>query len=155
MWRGDEQPFAGQHYRLVRPLNSPNSIQRPHPPIMIGGGGERKTLLLVAQYADACNLFDLPNPESRGNLTRKLGVLRGHCAAVGRDYAEISKTVTTSFDLGEDGQARRQGFVAHLRELAGLGVDHVLVSPPGPWDEATLDALASIVPDVHDIEPAA
>ena len=74
MWRGDERPYHGRHYQLERPLNSPQALTRPHPPILIGGGGERKTLRLVAQYADACNLF--PGPD----LARKLDVLRGHCA---------------------------------------------------------------------------
>jgi F420-dependent oxidoreductase-like protein len=155
MWRGDEQPYQGRHYQLVRPLNSPNSIQRPHPPIMIGGGGERKTLRLVAQYADACNLFDLPGRGAGADLEHKLRVLRGHCSAVGRDYAEISKTATTSFDPAEGEHDGYKGFLSHLRDLAGLGLDHVLVSPSRPWDDAALDALASIVPDVHGIEPAA
>src|SRR5215813_10417010 len=60
MWRGDESPYRGTHYTLERPLNVPPAITRPHPPIMIGGGGERKTLRLVARYADACNLFAGP-----------------------------------------------------------------------------------------------
>ena len=84
-------------------------MQRPHPPILIGGSGERKTLRMVAQYADACNLFDIQGSQFRDNLTRKLGVLREHCAQVGRDYAEIEKTVATSFDLGEDPEGRRRG----------------------------------------------
>src|ERR1700736_485033 len=87
MWRGDQSPYEGRHHRLVRPLNSPNSLQRPHPPILIGGSGERKTLRLVAQYADACNLFDIQNSQFRDNLTRKLDVLRGHCNLLGRDFA--------------------------------------------------------------------
>ena len=86
MWRGDESPYRGQHYQLDRLLNSPQALTRPHPPIMIGGGGEKKTLRLVARYADACNLF--PSPD----LARKLDVLRAHCEAEGRDYDEIAKT---------------------------------------------------------------
>src|SRR4051812_21139607 len=94
MWRGDETPYAGRHYTLERPLNSPQSLSRPHPPIMIGGSGERKTLRLVARYADACNLF--PGPE----LPAKLDVLRRHCEAEGRDYDQIEKTTMYTFDLG-------------------------------------------------------
>ena len=149
MWRGDETPYEGRHYQMVRPLNSPNSVQRPHPPIMIGGSGEQKTLRLVAQYADACNLFDLPGTQFRDNLEHKLSVLRDHCKDVGRDYAEIEKTTATNFDLGADREAGLAGLLAHLRELAALGIDHVLMSPPGPWDEETLEAIASILPEVH------
>ena len=139
MWRGDESPYQGRHYQLVRPLNSPNSVQRPHPPILIGGSGERKTLRMVAQYADACNLFDIQGSQFRDNLTRKLGVLREHCAQVGRDYAEIEKTVATSFDLGEDPKAGAVALLAHLRELAEAGISHALVAPEGPWDEARFE----------------
>jgi alkanesulfonate monooxygenase SsuD/methylene tetrahydromethanopterin reductase-like flavin-dependent oxidoreductase (luciferase family) len=149
MWRGDESPYQGKHYQLVRPLNSPNSVQRPHPPILIGGSGERKTLRMVAQYADACNLFDTRNPEFRIDLEHKLGVLRGHCAEAGRDYAEIEKTVTTSFDLGEDRQVGVADLLGHLRELAALGIDHALIAPRGSWDQAGLDAVASVLPQVH------
>ena len=118
-------------------------MQRPHPPILIGGSGERKTLRLVARYADACNLFDLPGTD----LRRKLAVLQGHCAETGRDYKQIEKTVTTMFDPGQGAP------IDHLRELAALGLDHVLLAPPRGWDDQTLDALASIVPEVHAIEP--
>ena len=87
MWSGDERPFEGKHYRLGRPLNVPQSLSRPHPPIMIAGDGEKKTLRLVARYADACSLR--PGPE----VPRKLDVLRRHCEDEGRDYGEIEKSV--------------------------------------------------------------
>jgi F420-dependent oxidoreductase-like protein len=151
MWRGDESPYHGRHYQMVRPLNSPNSLQRPHPPILIGGSGEQKTLRLVARYADACNLFDLPNPEFRDDLARKLRILREHCAAHGRDYAAIDKTVTSTFDLGQDRQAGLAALVDHIRELAAVGLDHVLISPRQAWDQATLEAVASALPEVHAI----
>ncbi len=128
-------------------------MQRPHPPILIGGSGERKTLRLVARYADACNLFDLPGTEFADNIAGKLRVLREHCAAAGRDYGEIEKTVSSNFDLGEDRQAGLRDLLAHLRDLAALGIDTALVAPRHPWDDATLEALASILPDVHAIEP--
>jgi hypothetical protein len=80
-------------------------------------------------------------------------VLREHCAAVGRDHTEIEKTVSGNFDLGEDRQAGLRDLLTHLRELAVLGIDTAIVTPPGPWDDATLEALASILPDVHAIEP--
>src|SRR5213080_1273976 len=89
MWAGDERPYNGKHYQLARPLNSPQAVQRPRPPVLIGGGGERKTLRLVARYGDACNLFASFGAEGLG---RKLAVLREHCQAVGRPYEEIEKT---------------------------------------------------------------
>jgi len=153
MWRGDESPYQDRHYLLGKPLNSPNSLQRPHPPILIGGSGERKTLRLVAQYADACNLFDVPNSQFRDNLEYKLNVLRRHCDLLGRDFATIEKTVTSSFDLGEDPKAGAPALLAHLRELAAVGIDHALVSPRRSWDEATFEAIASILPEVYAIEP--
>ena len=114
MWSDDDGPFEGKHYHLARTLNSPQALSRPHPPILIGGQGERKTLLLVARYADACNLFDTPE------LAHKLDVLRGHCAAEGRDYAAIEKTVQVRYDLGENGE-RVEQTIEHLHELAELG----------------------------------
>ena len=114
MWSDDDGPFHGRHYQLERTLNSPQPLQRPHPPILIGGSGERKTLRLVAQYADACNLFDSPD------LEHKLEVLRSHCGRLGRDYDTIEKTVITRFDVGESGE-RTGELLERLRGLAALG----------------------------------
>ncbi len=114
----DESPYHGKHYQLERTLNVPQPLQRPHPPILIGGGGERKTLRLVAKYAQACNLF--PSPE----LEHKLDVLRQHCADVGRDYDEIEKTVMMNLDVGADGE-NVDAFLDQLSELAKLGIQHV------------------------------
>ena len=114
MWSDDDGPFEGKHYHLARTLNSPQALSRPHPPILIGGQGERKTLLLVARYADACNLFDTPE------LAHKLDVLREHCAAEGRDYAAIEKTVQVRYDLGENAE-RVEQTIEHLHELSELG----------------------------------
>jgi F420-dependent oxidoreductase-like protein len=114
MWSGKAEPYDGQHYHLERTLNVPQVLSRPHPPILIGGGGERKTLRLVAQYADSCNLF------ANADLPRKLEVLRQHCADVGRDYDELEKTVLYNFDLGPDGEHVDET-LQRLRELADLG----------------------------------
>lgn len=86
MWKGDESPFTSKHITAQRPLNHPQALSKPHPPILIGGGGEQKTLRLVAKYADACNLF--PGPE----MNHKLEVLKRHCEDVGRNYNDIEKT---------------------------------------------------------------
>ncbi|MHB1498220.1 MAG: LLM class F420-dependent oxidoreductase [Acidimicrobiales bacterium] len=150
MWRGDESPYEGRHYQLLRPLNSPNALQRPHPPVLIAGSGERKTLRLVARYADMCNLFDLPGTRFADDLKHKLEVLRSHCDDAGRDYATIEKTVSTFFDPEGD----RAAFLAHLVELAELGIDHVMLGPRRPWDEPMLDQVAEVVANVHAIAPA-
>ena len=143
MWAGDERPYEGQHYQLARPLNSPNALQKPHPPIMIGGSGERKTLRLVAQYADACNLFDLPGSGFRDDLDHKLEVLRQHCTDVGRDFDEIEITTATALELGDDHAAGRRALLAHLEDLRAIGVHHTILSPTGPWSEATLASSSS------------
>jgi F420-dependent oxidoreductase-like protein len=114
MWSDDDGPFDGKHYHLARTLNSPQALSRPHPPILIGGQGERKTLLLVARYADACNLFGTPE------AAHKLDVLREHCAAEGRDYDAIEKTVQVRYDLGENGE-RVEQTIEQLHELSELG----------------------------------
>ena len=151
MWRGDESPFEGRHYRLERPLNSPNTLQRPHPPILIGGLGERRTLRLVAQYADACNIFDLPAPFDT-DLRHKFDVLRAHCEDVGRDYDEIEKTTLTAFDLDGDRGAGLRRLVDHLEDLAELGVGQVILTGPRfDWTD-DLAAVVSIVDDVHQIK---
>ncbi|MEZ0071718.1 LLM class F420-dependent oxidoreductase [Planotetraspora sp. GP83] len=116
MWSGDEKPYNGRHYQLERPLNRPQPLSRPHPPIMIGGGGEKKTLRLVARYAQACNLFAGPD------LARKLDVLRAHCEAEGRDYDEIVKTVYYIYDVTQG----TQKIVDDLGHLAELGFSEAL-----------------------------
>ena len=133
MWsgkRGDERPFEGTHYGLERPLNLPQSLTRPHPPIMIAGDGERKTLRLVARHADACSLR--PSPE----IPNKLEVLRRHCEAEGRDYDSIEKTCAFAFDVGEDGSKAGE-LIGQLRWLAGMGIETVI----------------GFVPHVHRITP--
>jgi alkanesulfonate monooxygenase SsuD/methylene tetrahydromethanopterin reductase-like flavin-dependent oxidoreductase (luciferase family) len=150
MWRSDEAPYDGTHYQLLRTLNSPNTLQSPHPPILIAGSGERKTLRLVARYGDMCNLFDLPGAGFADDLKHKLDVLRSHCDDVGRDYDTIEKTVSTSIDPDQD----RSAVLDHLAGLADLGIDHAMVSTPDQWDEATLDRVAELLPDVHAIPTA-
>jgi alkanesulfonate monooxygenase len=117
MCSDDDGPYEGKHYRLTSTLNVPQPLRKPYPPILIGGGGERKTLRLVAQYAQACNLFAGPE------LAHKLDVLRRHCADVGRDYDEIEKTVMLPVDLDAGAQSADQ-VVERLHELAELGVAH-------------------------------
>ncbi len=138
MWSDADGPYEGRHYRLERTLNSPQALSLPHPPILIGGAGERKTLRLVAQYADACNIFDTPE------LAHKLQVLRDHCERLGRDYDEIEKTAQLRFDLGPRGE-RVEQTIEHLHNLADLGIEVAHgtlanVSRPG-----TLDLMAERV----------
>ncbi|WP_330466700.1 LLM class F420-dependent oxidoreductase [Micromonospora zamorensis] len=122
MWSADDGPFNGQHYQLAETINSPQPLSRPHPPIMIGGGGEKKTLLLVARYADACNLFGRGGTD---DVARKLDVLRGHCATEGRDYDTIEKTVVADRSPLDD----TDGFLAEVSAYAALGVTEVQVTP--------------------------
>jgi F420-dependent oxidoreductase-like protein len=142
MWSDDDGPYSGRHYQLERTLCSPQPLTRPHPPILIGGGGEKKTLRLVAQYAQACNLF--PGPE----LEHKLDVLRGHCEAVGRDYDEIEKTVMMPLDPGPDGE-KVGPLLEQLRHLADLGVSHVHGQVPGVSAITPLEILGErVIPAV-------
>ena len=133
MWQGEQgeqRPYEGKHYRIERPLNLPQSLSRPHPPILIAGGGEQKTLRLVARYADACNLQ--PGPQ----IPQKLEALRQHCEAEGRDYDAIEKTCAFAFDVGEDG-SKVGDLIGQLRWLASMGIQTVL----------------GVVPQVYRIEP--
>jgi F420-dependent oxidoreductase-like protein len=142
MWRGDQSPYQGRHYQLERPLNHPAALSTPHPPIMIGGGGERKTLRLVARCAQACNLF--PGPD----LGRKLDVLRAHCDAEGRDYDEIEKTCYFIFDVGQDGEMANS-VVDRLGALAELGFGAAIGSVARVWDVTPLEIIGSrVIPQV-------
>ncbi|WP_436537336.1 LLM class F420-dependent oxidoreductase [Actinoplanes sp. HUAS TT8] len=127
MFDGDETPFEGTHYRLSRLLNSPLPLAAPRVPILIGGAGEKKTLLLVAKYADACNLF--PGPE----LQHKLDVLKRHCDTVGRDYDEIQKTVIYRFAIGERGEKVGE-VIDDMRRFAAMGFAVTHGGVPEAWD---------------------
>ncbi len=141
MWAGDERPYQGRHYQLQRPLNSPQSLSRPHPPIMVGGGGERRTLRLVARYADACNLFASPE------LGRKLEVLREHCAREGRDYNEIRKTCYYRFDVGPNGENVGK-ILDDLHGLADLGIEVALGQVLDVYQIKPLEILAErVIPE--------
>jgi F420-dependent oxidoreductase-like protein len=145
MWGDSEGPYGGKHHQLERTLNSPQSLTRPHPPIMIGGGGERKTLRFVARYAQACNLF--PTPE----VAHKLDVLRAHCEAEGRDYDEIEKTCYFAFDPGEKGEKTGE-IVDGLGRLAEMGFDSAIGSVTDVWRIAPLEAIGSdVIPAVADL----
>jgi F420-dependent oxidoreductase-like protein len=145
MWSGDSSPFHGEHYQLERPLNHPTALSRPHPPIMIGGSGERKTLRLVAKYAQACNLFSGPD------LARKLDVLRAHCDAEGRDYDDIEKTCYFIFDVGERGE-RAGAVVEQLAGLAELGFSTAIGAVANVWSITPLEVIGSeVIPAVADL----
>jgi F420-dependent oxidoreductase-like protein len=142
LWSDDERPYRGRHYQLERTLNSPQPLTRPYPPILIGGGGEKKTLRLVARYAQACNLF--PGPE----LPHKLEVLREHCAREGRDYDEIEKTAVHTFDLGAGGE-RVEATLAELRALADLGIQVAHGRLEAVHEPKSLELLgARIIPEI-------
>jgi len=155
MWAGDEKPYEGKHYRLARPLNSPQAVQKPHPPILIGGTGERKTLRLVAQYGDACNLFARLGKDQ---LQHKLDILRDHCQSVGRPYEQIEKTTLDSFSLtrdGRDGTTTPAEAIERFAELAAMGIDQAIFSLRNVYDLEPFDLLATeVVPAVEKIPVA-
>jgi alkanesulfonate monooxygenase SsuD/methylene tetrahydromethanopterin reductase-like flavin-dependent oxidoreductase (luciferase family) len=153
MWSGNEHPFLGKHYQLQRPLSSPPPLQQPHPPVLIGGTGEKKTLRMVAQYADACNIFDI----GVEGIAHKLNVLRDHCELLGRDYDTIARTTLGSVLLSNDGREGAQSveqFVHHLGELAALGIDECIVSLRNVSEPDAFEAVAEVVPLISAITPA-
>ncbi|MDN3497084.1 LLM class F420-dependent oxidoreductase [Planococcus sp. APC 4015] len=137
MWSDSEDPFAGEHYQLGRTLNSPQSLSRPHPYLMIGGGGERKTLRLVAQYADACNLFGGPDS------AHKLDVLRRHCDDVGRDYDTVEKTTMISITPASTVST----VIEQLDAQRALGFSVAYVFASGMREPSAItDLLGEVVP---------
>ena len=134
-------PYAGEHYQLAETLCSPAPLSQPHPPVLIGGGGERKTLRLVARYGDATNLF-ATSPDDIGH---KLDVLRRHCDDVGRDESEIRRTILYMGSALATGDV--DGFLADMDAYAGLGIDEVIVMPPdGHADRFVEDVAGPVVP---------
>ena len=147
MWqgeRGSEKPFEGHHIQASRPLNSPQALSKPHPPIMVGGGGEKKTLRLVAQYADACNVFGPPPM-----LQRKFEILRAHCEAVGRNPDEIERSTLQGINFRADNPA---AIVDRFGELADAGAQHVIFSVADVHDLSNLERIGrEIVPQLRDV----
>lgn len=129
MWSGNVGSYKGRHYRLEETPCSPAPLSKPHPPILIGGGGEQKTLRLVARYGDACNLF----ANSPTDVAHKLDVLRRHCDELGRDYSSIEKTILYQ---GKALMADRDRFFAEMSEYDRLGVGTVIVMPMVDGDTA-------------------
>lgn len=154
MWSDENGPFEGAHYRLAETLNVPNSIQLPHPPILIGGSGEQKTLRMVAEYGDACNLFERLGQEA---LRQKLEVLRGHCERLNRPYSEIEKTALGRIQLTRDGyggSVSTAEAVERIHALAELGFDHVIFSTPTVHEPGSLEAFAEVISSVEGLVPA-
>jgi F420-dependent oxidoreductase-like protein len=153
MWqgeRGTEGEFRGRHYHASRLLNSPQSLSRPRVPIMIGGGGEKKTLRLVAQYADACNVFGQP-----AGIARKYAILRDHCQAVGRPFEEIERStlqfVRVSGD-GRDGSESANQIVERFGELADAGAQSVIVSVANVFETERLELMGrEVLPQLRDV----
>jgi F420-dependent oxidoreductase-like protein len=144
MWSGEVGPYKGKHFQLAETLCQPMPLSSPRPRIMIGGGGEQKTLRLVARYADACNLFAAPGEEGLATLSHKLDVLRVHCEAEGRPFEAVEKTVIGPTPLrAEHPMAISPDAVpAFIEQLEGIGIDHYIVPVV---DRESLDSLLNEV----------
>ncbi|WP_326568023.1 LLM class F420-dependent oxidoreductase [Amycolatopsis rhabdoformis] len=143
MWGEGDPAFSSKHFEAERLLNSPQALTRPHPPIMIGGGGEKKTLRFVAKYGDACNIFNAPDVE------HKLEVLKQHCENEGRDYNEITKTVYHVLDIGEKGEKTGE-LVTELERLHGLGFDAAIGACPAVPDVSVIEKFGTdVIPAIE------
>ncbi len=144
MWSGDDGPYVGRHFRLEETICVPPSLAQPHPPIMIGGAGEKKTLRMVAQYAQTCNIY-AGSPE---RMAHKLDVLRGHCDTLGTDYEAIEKTMIDNVDPLED----VDGFLRLMGEYAALGITLVTLTPrsddPVAW---TIEVCEKVRPRLEEL----
>ena len=148
MWSGQVASYRGKHYQLAETLTSPRPVSRPHPPILIGGMGERKTLRLVAQYADACNLFARAGDDV---LRHKLEVLRQHCEDVGRPYAEIERTVLSTVKIAPDGMSASE-MVQMCRGLAQMGIQHLIVNMPNVHKIKPIEIIGrEVIPTVAEL----
>jgi F420-dependent oxidoreductase-like protein len=144
MWSDNEGPYQGKYYQLAETICVPAPLQTPRPPILIGGGGEKKTLRLVAQYADMCNLF----ATDPGEIKRKLDILRGHCDTVGRDYDTIQKTIIGRIDPEGDVSE----FLSAMEQYAALGIAVVEVAPTMPDPAGFVRALGEkVIPRLSQI----
>ena len=147
MWSGEVGSYEGEHYHLAETLNSPQALSEPHPPVMIGGMGEQKTLRLVAQYADACNLFVYGGADQ---VRHKLDVLRGHCEDVGRDYEEIERTGLGTANLAT-GAMTAEDVIGLCREMNDAGIEHLIFNMPNVNEIEPLETFREkIIPAVSE-----
>jgi F420-dependent oxidoreductase-like protein len=147
LWSDDRSTFEGRFSTLAEPIISPQPLSRPHPPIMVGGNGERRTLRLVARYADACNFLVLEPDEIRS----KLEVLRRHCDDLRRDASEIEITALDEVDL-RPGRMTASDVVARGRAQAAAGVQHLIVNMPEVWDVRHLELIGrEVVPALQEL----
>ena len=145
MWSGKVAPYSGKHYRLAETLCSPLPIAKPHPPIMIGGTGEKRTLPLVAKYADACNLYAF---EGLDVVRAKLDVLRRHCEGISRPFEEIERTAIGAIDLRQGGMSAREA-VEYCRTVSDAGIQHFIVSMPGDYELKPIEVMRNeVIPAV-------
>jgi F420-dependent oxidoreductase-like protein len=147
MWSGNSSEYAGKHYQLAETLCVPLPLAKPRPAILIGGMGEQKTLRLVAQYADACNLF---THAGTAMVKQKLEVLRRHCEVLKRDYARIEKTSLATLTLRDD--ASIASAIATCRELAAAGIQHAIFNMPNVHEVKPVELLARrVLPAVRSL----
>lgn len=145
VWSGDFSAYQGKHYQLAEPINNPQPLTKPHPPILVGGGGEKKTLRLAAKYAEACNLIAFMGNDE---LARKLEVLKSHCKDLGRDYDEIEKTVFGKIEFGSDGRAVPE-VIARCKELAEIGFDEFIFAMPSSYKIRPIEIIGEeVIPAV-------
>ena len=145
MWADDPSPFQGKHYQLAEPINHPQPLSKPHPRILIGGSGEKKTLRLVAQYADACNLFAYAGPEG---VQQKLDILKAHCDALGRDYDTIERTTLDTATIGMGGTAAQM--IERCQQMAAVGVQHVIFNMPMDYLIAPIETIGrEVIPAIR------
>ena len=150
MWSGEVKPYNGKYYQLAEPINSPLPLSKPHPPILVGGSGEKKTLRLVAQYADACNLYGPPFG-SNDEVARKLDVLKRHCDDIGRPYDEIERTALGMISIGEGGMSVSD-VINTCRGLADLGIQHFIFSMPNDHEITPLEVVGrEVIPAVREL----
>ena len=160
MWQGNQSPFEGKYYQLDKPINNPQPLSQPAPPILIGGDGEKKTLRLVAKYGDACNLH-LGTPLSgysqrsrenyqmrRERLTRKFSVLRQHCEDIGRAYDEIERTVLSAIKIAPGAMSTTE-IVELCQELAEIGVQHIIFNMDNDYQIKPIETIGQeVIPHI-------
>lgn len=148
MWSDNNGSYNGKHFQLAETLCSPQPLSKPHPPILIGGAGEKKTLRLVAQYADACNLFAQMGTETVRN---KLDILKGHCEKVGRDYAEIEKTALSTAHLAPEKMSPAD-VIQQCLTLAAIGIQQVIFNMPNVHEIKPLETFGrEIIPALIEV----